>query len=98
MSPDVKIRPGDIIRLKEPYNIFASEGIEGVEEDRNLLWTVDLKMGKGHELVVLQNIDNIITCRAVESCDHIMRAYITVDFDLEKIEWDRVEIVKGKKI
>lgn len=98
MSFDItKVVPGDIIKLKKPMEIASEKIVPGIKEDPLNIWSLFLKLGPRCELKVLQSTEDVITCRAVEIQNKMLRAYITIDFDPKKMDWDSVEVVEGKK-
>ena len=89
------ISPGDTLRLKKPWDIATEKTSQGTGEDRMNIWSLLIKLGPRCELKVLQSTKDVITCRAIEIQNEMLRAYITVDLDPKKMEWDQIEIVKG---
>lgn len=93
---EVKVFPGDILKMKKPWEIATERSANGLEEDPLNIWSLFIRFGPRCEFKVLQSTENVITCRAIEVQNEMLRAYITIDFDPKKMDWDSVEVVKGK--
>lgn len=86
------LKPGDIIRVKEEFELDSAQYTKTGQK----LWSMRVTLGAGCDLPVLHASEKLIICRAVESHSHMMSAYVTVSYNFEDIDWDRVEIIKKK--
>lgn len=88
----IALQVGDILRVKEEFELDSAKYTETGQK----LFALRVTLGEGCELPVLYSSEKLLTCRAVESHSDRMSAYVTVSYNPKDINWDRVEIIKGK--
>ena len=89
-----RISPGDILRCKEPWELQVDTTTRGTGEESVLDRSLLLKFGPHCDLRVVYSDDKVITCRAFEVNNKMLRAYITVDLEAAHLAWDKFKLIK----